>query len=57
MSAACYVGHVFIRDLLKALADAQVPYCIVGGVAVNLHGIPRMTYDLVHLERLKGSHG
>ena len=57
MSAACYVGHVFIRDLLKALADAQVPYCIVGGVAVNLHGIPRMTYDLVHLERLKGTHG
>jgi predicted nucleotidyltransferase len=37
---------VFIRDLLKALADAQVPYCLVGGVAVNLHGVPRMTYDV-----------
>jgi hypothetical protein len=37
---------VFIRDLLRALADAKVPYCVVGGVAVNLHGIPRMTYDI-----------
>jgi hypothetical protein len=37
---------VFIRDLLRALADAHVPYCIVDGVAVNLHGIPRMTYDV-----------
>jgi predicted nucleotidyltransferase len=37
---------VFIQDLLKALADAQIPYCIVGGVAVNLHGVPRMTYDV-----------
>lgn len=37
---------MFIRDLLRALADAQVPYCLVGGVAVNLHGVPRMTYDV-----------
>jgi predicted nucleotidyltransferase len=37
---------VFVRDLLKALADAHVPYCVVGGVAVNLHGVPRMTYDV-----------
>jgi hypothetical protein len=37
---------VFIRDLLRALADAAVPYCVVGGVAVNLHGVPRMTYDV-----------
>ena len=37
---------MFIRDLLRALADAQLPYCVVGGVAVNLHGIPRMTYDV-----------
>lgn len=21
-------------------------YCVVGGVAVNLHGVPRMTYDI-----------
>ena len=37
---------MFIRDLLQALADAAVPYCVVGGVAVNLHGVPRMTYDV-----------
>lgn len=37
---------MFIRDLLAALAGRQVPYCVVGGVAVNLHGIPRMTYDI-----------
>lgn len=44
--AACYRRSVFIRDLLRALADANIPYCLVGGVAVNLHGIPRMTYDV-----------
>jgi len=37
---------VFIRDLLAALAAEKVPYCIVGGVAVTLHGVPRLTYDV-----------
>jgi hypothetical protein len=37
---------MFIQELLQALAEAEVRYCIVGGVAVNLHGVPRMTYDL-----------
>ncbi len=37
---------MFIRDLIAALVDAEVPYCLVGGVAVNLHGVPRMTYDI-----------
>jgi Nucleotidyl transferase AbiEii toxin, Type IV TA system len=37
---------VFFRELLQAFADANQPYCLVGGVAVNLHGIPRMTYDV-----------
>ncbi len=37
---------MFIRELIEALALAQVRYCIVGGVAVNLHGVPRMTYDV-----------
>jgi hypothetical protein len=41
-----YSCGVFIRDLLAALADRHVPYCVVGGVAVNLHGVPRMTYDV-----------
>lgn len=37
---------MFFRDLLEAFAAAKIPYCVVGGVAVNLHGIPRMTYDI-----------
>jgi hypothetical protein len=37
---------MFLRDLLAALSDASVPYAVVGGVAVNLHGVPRMTYDV-----------
>lgn len=37
---------VFIRDLAEALEDRGVSYAIVGGVAVNLHGVPRMTYDI-----------
>ncbi|UQA62873.1 nucleotidyl transferase AbiEii/AbiGii toxin family protein [Polyangium aurulentum] len=37
---------MFIRELLEALGAAQVRYCVVGGVAMNLHGVPRMTYDL-----------
>jgi len=37
---------VFIQQLVSALANANVAYCVVGGVAVNLHGVPRMTYDI-----------
>lgn len=37
---------MFFRDFLAALARKQVSYCLVGGVAVNLHGVPRMTYDI-----------
>lgn len=37
---------MFIRELIGAFAQAQVRYCVVGGVAMNLHGVPRMTYDV-----------
>lgn len=37
---------MFLRDALLALVRARVRFCVVGGVAVNLHGVPRMTYDL-----------
>ncbi|HPH64499.1 MAG TPA: nucleotidyl transferase AbiEii/AbiGii toxin family protein [Kofleriaceae bacterium] len=37
---------MFIQQLVGALANANVAYCVVGGVAVNLHGVPRMTYDI-----------
>ncbi len=37
---------MFVRDVTRALDEAGVPYCIVGGLAVNLHGIPRTTLDV-----------
>lgn len=37
---------MFVREVAMALDAAGVRYALVGGVAVNLHGIPRMTYDL-----------
>ena len=32
--------------LLAALDEGQVEYAVVGGFAVVLHGVPRMTFDL-----------
>lgn len=37
---------LFYHDVLRALADAGARYVIVGGVAVNLQGVPRFTADL-----------
>lgn len=37
---------MFLAQLLRRFAEEGVSYCIVGGVAVNLHGVPRMTYDI-----------
>jgi predicted nucleotidyltransferase len=34
------------RTLFKDMNEAGVDYMLVGGVAVNFYGIPRMTYDL-----------
>jgi predicted nucleotidyltransferase len=33
-------------DIVRELNQAGVRYIVVGGVAVNMHGVPRMTYDL-----------
>jgi len=41
-------------DVLAELERREVRYLVVGGVAVNLHGVPRMTADLdllIDLER------
>jgi hypothetical protein len=35
-----------LQDILVALARAEVKFVIVGGVAVVLHGVERMTLDL-----------
>jgi len=37
---------MFLARLLGALDTSGVAYCVVGGLAVNLHGIPRTTYDV-----------
>lgn len=38
--------HIFYEDVFRALNRHGVRYLIVGGVAVNLLGVPRMTKDL-----------
>ena len=32
--------------IFRGLNQNQVEYIVVGGLAVNFHGIPRMTYDI-----------
>ncbi|MGQ9656166.1 MAG: nucleotidyl transferase AbiEii/AbiGii toxin family protein [Thermodesulfobacteriota bacterium] len=42
------------RTIFQLLNDQGIDYLVVGGVAVNIHGVPRMTYDvdlMVSLER------
>lgn len=34
------------EQIFKCLNDAKVKYLVAGGMAVNLHGIPRVTQDL-----------
>jgi hypothetical protein len=34
------------QTVFRELNEAGVDYLVVGGLAVNLHGIPRMTYDI-----------
>ncbi len=35
-----------IAELLQSLTDAQVDYVLVGGLAVQLHGYMRSTFDI-----------
>lgn len=37
---------MFIGELFAALESSGLEYAVVGGVAVNIHGVPRMTYDV-----------
>jgi hypothetical protein len=36
----------FLRRLVEALEEAEVPYMLVGSLASSVHGIPRSTRDL-----------
>jgi len=40
------VAQLFYHDVLAALSSAGVHHVIVGGMAVNLQGVPRFTSDL-----------
>lgn len=35
-----------LEVLVEALGDASVPFAICGGIAVTIHGAPRLTKDL-----------
>jgi hypothetical protein len=41
---------MFYLDLFRCLQDRNVRYLLAGRLAMNLHGVPRMTMD-----RIKGS--
>jgi len=34
------------KAIFKELNDLEIDYLVVGGLAVNFHGVPRMTYDI-----------
>jgi hypothetical protein len=43
-----------LRDLVGLLERADIPYALMGGMAVRAHGLPRPTYDVdvtVSIER------
>lgn len=37
---------MYYYQFFKELSDREIDYLLVGGLAVNFHGIPRMTYDI-----------
>ena len=34
------------KTIFKELNRLKIDYLVVGGLAVNFHGVPRMTYDI-----------
>lgn len=34
------------RTIFKELNELEVDYLVIGGLAVNFHGVPRMTFDI-----------
>jgi len=40
-------------SIFKTFNEKKINYIVVGGMAVNLHGIPRMTYDIDLILSLK----
>ncbi len=46
---------MFYEDIFREFNKRKIKYLIVGGLAVNLHGIPRLTQDLDLLVEMKPS--
>ena len=40
-------GLSFLKRVSNALQDADIPFMLVGGMALNMYAIPRMTFDLL----------
>jgi len=47
------VAGLFYHDVLAELSEAGVRFVVVGGVAVNLQGVPRFTSDVDALRRVQ----
>ncbi len=43
---ARYFPGMFYLDLFRALQEERVDYVVVGGLAINLHGVERATMDV-----------
>ncbi len=48
-----YDEAMIIAPLIDALDAGQVPYAIAGGMAINVHGVPRLNYDIALVVPLK----
>ena len=35
-----------LYDIVDVLEDLHIPYVVMGGIAVRVHGIPRPTHDV-----------
>lgn len=40
------IMYLDYKEIFRGLNESRIDYLVVGGLAVNFHGIPRMTYDL-----------
>ena len=34
------------KEILKLLADRNIPFVVIGGVAMRIHNSPRVTHDI-----------
>lgn len=51
-----YNGLMFLYDVVKAMKESKVPFVIVGGYALAIHGLVRATMDVDIVISLKEVH-